>query len=926
MLLRRTLLHRPDGKSATKGAPRRSARIPVAVSVTISGKDTAGNSFREATRTVEIDRQGARILTTHQLAPGSQLSVENTSLGQTALARVVECGDRRSRAEPFQVEVELVELPELFDTASIWGVKARDREEGSPRGAAAGSDAAPARSPQPMEPAPAVSTAAPDATREAVHPGVPAGGPATGPIVQAAAQTPAASRQATVTPPTDGIRIAAEEAVAGLQKTRLEMQGSLESRAAQHQRQLAEMAASSVRELDRKSKAIAQEFMGVLDSSLEASRHKAILEFEGCLQKAATDQETQAVAGMERQAAAIVQRLTADLKGSAAVAGSETEHQFSNLGKVVVEKIARQADALGHERSNQLVETFEQRAGAVLRTVRDGVEGLGREAQRLTEKCRSGLAEASDAQVQRVAESTRAEVDSLREAANQLLAELTSARQATESGLAIQTGETEQKLAQLASRLDEMDRRSKAWLDLAARTSAQPGGFPGHAPAQRDVDRAAEELRDLVQELIAHSTSQIQERTRLSAEAARDELSAWAKQLADDAGHGRSVAAAAIESFRGELGSIGEQSRHDLLRVFEEHAATAAQSARALVEPLRGNVEKAAAGLRAAQEKADFAVGSMAVAEEKAVARLEDVERRTQASLAQFETASRDAMRRSTSRLAEQGREVEQETGDTLRATSSALVEDTRKQAAAITQGTLDVLARQTATVGEESLARLRALLDEFVSRSSERVRALDDARLDEKCEEAKRQKATLEKLRVEFTRTERRALRSISAFAKGFTASALSGLGSSLKLGLKVGISLAALAAVLITCLSIRPVMRLRSDPPKEFYDEYLELDARKRQSERSLALAYWECARAGVQAKYAFGQDLPDAPPGDFRIDDSLFAAGARIDPASRVSYWARLRLVWLLPQSWDKSYAWRTDWIHALTRHSTKGVVRR
>ncbi len=106
---------------------------------------------------------------------------------------------------------------------------------------------------------------------------------------------------------------------------------------------------------------------------------------------------------------------------------------------------------------------------------------------------------------------------------------------------------------------------------------------------------------------------------------------------------------------------------------------------------------------------------------------------------------------------------------------------------------------------------------------------------------------------------------------------------------------------------------MRLQSEAPKEFYDEFLELDPKRRPSEERLARAYWECALLNVQGKYSFGTDLPPTPPADFRIDDKLpTSLGLKADPASRIRCWGRLRLVWVLPQAWVKSYGWHTDWI--------------
>ncbi len=331
MLLQKKLLRRADGESGAEDAPpRKSTRIPVAVVVTISGKDAAGRSFKEATRTAEIDRQGARILTSHQLALGAPLSIENPSLGQTALAKVVGHAERRSRQEPFQVDVELVELPELFETASIWGVGTREaRPEAKPEKkdlltpTASGAVPRPvAQQAESVECRPVVTSEPaefPAPSAQASHP-VAAG-------VQASRESPSASGPIAA----DSVRLAREEAVAELQTARLELQASLESRAAEHQRQLAEMAASGVREVQRKSDALVQDLQGRLETTLRDFQAKGTNAVADQLQKAAADFEGRSARRLEEQAVLTVGRLSEELRALGAAAVGETEQRLASL-------------------------------------------------------------------------------------------------------------------------------------------------------------------------------------------------------------------------------------------------------------------------------------------------------------------------------------------------------------------------------------------------------------------------------------------------------------------------------------------------------------------------------------------------------------------------------------------------------------------
>lgn len=116
-----------------------------------------------------------------------------------------------------------------------------------------------------------------------------------------------------------------------------------------------------------------------------------------------------------------------------------------------------------------------------------------------------------------------------------------------------------------------------------------------------------------------------------------------------------------------------------------------------------------------------------------------------------------------------------------------------------------------------------------------------------------------------------------------------------------------------IFVALSIRPVWRLRVDPPAEFLQPDPAWDARRRVTEEELALGYWKSAVGAVQWEYGFGTNLPSSPPEDFRIEESNpRTAGLERDPATRARYWAKFQKVWLLPQTWERSYGWDTSWI--------------
>ncbi len=117
---------------------------------------------------------------------------------------------------------------------------------------------------------------------------------------------------------------------------------------------------------------------------------------------------------------------------------------------------------------------------------------------------------------------------------------------------------------------------------------------------------------------------------------------------------------------------------------------------------------------------------------------------------------------------------------------------------------------------------------------------------------------------------------------------------------------------------LSVRPERQLRPAPPVDFFDENAEWNAKRRATEERLAVAYWESAVRQIQQKYEFRAKLPDDPPPEFNAEGSALPSGTpKNDSSTRTRYWRKLRQVWGLPQAWEKSYGWSTDWVDSIRR---------
>src|SRR6516164_11502441 len=74
---------------AQKVPLRWSGHLPLAIRIALSGSDENGRAFSESTQTVGVDRRGARIVTSHPIALGTEVTVENSAVHRIAKAKVV---------------------------------------------------------------------------------------------------------------------------------------------------------------------------------------------------------------------------------------------------------------------------------------------------------------------------------------------------------------------------------------------------------------------------------------------------------------------------------------------------------------------------------------------------------------------------------------------------------------------------------------------------------------------------------------------------------------------------------------------------------------------------------------------------------------------------------------------------------------------
>ncbi len=134
MALRKMLLGWRHRHSKSEGAPiRRSTRLPITIPIAVSGKDGDDRTFKENSRTVVINKHGAKIAMLHQVAVGAEVLIENRALGRAAKANVVWVASKPAPQKPSEIAIELVE-PD-----NIWGIESppTDWRGGAPIGSLA---------------------------------------------------------------------------------------------------------------------------------------------------------------------------------------------------------------------------------------------------------------------------------------------------------------------------------------------------------------------------------------------------------------------------------------------------------------------------------------------------------------------------------------------------------------------------------------------------------------------------------------------------------------------------------------------------------------------------------------------------------------------------------------------------------------------
>ena len=134
-------------------------------------------------------------------------------------------------------------------------------------------------------------------------------------------------------------------------------------------------------------------------------------------------------------------------------------------------------------------------------------------------------------------------------------------------------------------------------------------------------------------------------------------------------------------------------------------------------------------------------------------------------------------------------------------------------------------------------------------------------------------------------------------------------------------------LAVGFLMFVSFNTTIQVRKDMPREFVAASSSWPAQKQAAENKIAAAYWDCVVKNIQWKYGYGYTLPQNPPDDFTV-----SVPGGTDPEVRARYWQKLRSVWYLSSTWEKTHDISFEWMsnpvesanHWLKTHVWKSVA--
>jgi Ni,Fe-hydrogenase maturation factor len=648
----------------------------------------------------------------------------------------------------------------------------------------------------------------------------------------------------------ESIKLAAEQAIAQLQVAEQKSETGFMARAGAAEERLTGVSLA-VEALEGRVGALVEDFRG------KGARQAKDLE------KIAQDLGGRWSQQFQEQADAAVERLQEELKNSGRVV-EESKQQLASLAEA---KLASLSQATREEYGQQLAQAFREHAQA--------------------------MHEAADV-----------EVESIKLAAEQAIAQLQVAEQKSETGFMARAGAAEERLTGVSLAVEALEGRVGALVeDFQGRIEGTLQAF------QWKGARQAEDLEKIAQDLGGRWSQQFQKQADAAVERLREELKNSGRVVEESKQQLASLAEA-------KLASLSQATREEygqqLAQAFREHAQVMHEAADVEVESIKLAAERAIAQLQVAEQKSETGFMARAGAAEEHLTGVslaaEALEGRVGALVEDFQgriEGTLQALQGKGARQAEDLEKIAQDLGgrwsQQFQGQADAAVERLREE------------LKNSGRVVEESkqqlasLAKVKlAVLSQVADNATAGLEA-EQRRLKNQYETSRRELEGL--LEGGWTKPPSPSLqRGSRPKRRGVIA----------QLALVAGVCLVIMVPLLGVYLSARPVMRLQPEAPAEFIDQSPNWSAKRRAREEEVAQAYWQVAVVGLQERYPFGSELPAEPPTEFQVENKYVPPGsAKAFSEARERYWEKLRRSWVQRQSWVERHEWNTQWAARL-RH--------
>jgi hypothetical protein len=767
----------------------------------------------------------------------------------------------------------------------------------------------------------------------------------------------------------ESVKLATDEAVAGLQAAQGKVQASTEVHAEEYQKRLAELSVSRVQELGRETGLLQERFRDQLQSTLADFQQKSTADLTGQLQGLAERLQRSCTEQLQRHADDALKALNEELRAARMGLVDDAREQITALAQASLKSLGSRVQAVEEESCATLNQTASQCANAALESIKVAKEEAATGLQAAQGKMQASTEAQTQEYQRRLGEISVSGIQQM----------------SCKAGLLLENFE-----GQLQSTLNDFQQKSTTELSSQLQEIAERLQGAGAEQLQRHAEKtltdSKEELRASSKALVSETAEQIAAEVRASLESLSRRVQAVAEECR------ASLDQAASQCVQAALGSLTraadegmaglqavqakaraglESQTEECERRLTKHSNAVIQEfglmARVRLESFKGELqstlddfhEQGTAGLT---ERLQKSAEGLQQASAEALRRQSDD---TLKSLSgELETSGTRLVYEARLRLGETARESLESFNQELRATteqSRAALAQTASESAGEATGSISLAGEQAvarlAAAEEASRAgftadaeRERKVLADLSTSSKEELQRTADAvlfgfghSLKQKAgvtsEEAGHQlRAMLEELATsglresqakheELVKKQRKIFQDNIDFATQATLDRftrrLTGLEQEHERGsvtAKLARVLVAVApSILFVYLVTRPVMQLRVEPPAEFLSAVNQVDPEHRAAEERIARAYWDWAYLHLQRKYPFATQLPEDPPMEMEVYGTDFHYAKtnkreeRADPSdleaevTKRRYWQKLRQVWALPQAWEKSSLW-------------------